>query len=352
MMLKGLLRKKESSGEKREESGKERVERLLRAIGTIAPHREAFARALFFSGREKTVPSRFVGKLVVFGAFFSLGSFIISYLFTSLLYSFIVAVIAFSASQFLPFLYIGLQADSKARKVEQVLPDALQLMSANIRAGMTLNRAIWLSARPEFGPLETEIRRIGSDTLGGKTLDDAMKDAAKRVDSTLLDRAIKLIVEGMRSGGEMANLLDETADDIRLTQAIKEEVKSSVMMYSMFIIFATVLGAPSLFSVSIYFVKTTASLWAATSNVDYSQFSTGFVKPSTPSITSDDLTVFAVESILLSTAFGAILIGLIQTGKAKLGVKYILPLSGAGLAVFFISLFVVGALFGSLIVIQ
>ncbi len=333
------------------ETPKQRMERLLKAVGNAMPYRKRFSELLIFSGKEKTIPSLFIGKLILFSVFLGLGSLFSSLLFTSLLNSMVAGLLGLLAPQLLVWLSLTLTADSKARKVELILPDALQLMSANIRSGMTLNRAIWLSARPEFGPLEEEIRRIGAQTLGGKPLDEALRSISARVDSKILDRAIRLIIEGMRSGGEMASLLDETAEDIRITHAIKEEIKSSVMMYSMFIIFATVLGAPMLFSVSIYFVKTTGSLWSAQTGTDYSEFSTGFLKPSAPTITSDDLTIFAIESITLSTAFGAILIGLIQTGKAKLGVRYILPLTGFGLIMFFTALFVVGSLFSGLVVV-
>ena len=50
------------------------------------------------------------------------------------------------------FLYysIVLKADSIARKLEKVLPDALQLMASNLRAGMTTERALLLSSRIEF----------------------------------------------------------------------------------------------------------------------------------------------------------------------------------------------------------
>ncbi|MFQ6055173.1 MAG: type II secretion system F family protein, partial [Methanosarcinales archaeon] len=126
------------------------------------------------------------------------------------------------------------------------LPDVLQLISANVRAGMTVDKAIWLSARPEFGILEEEVRKVGAKTMGGKPINLALKEMSKKIKSKILDRTVKLIIEGIESGGDLAKLLDETSSNIRTTQSLRKEIRSSVMMYSIFILFAAVLGAPML----------------------------------------------------------------------------------------------------------
>lgn len=360
MNIRDMLRKKDKKeaaeakeqkpGEKRPLTAKERMEILLKALGNAMPYRRKLASLLVYAGYEKTDPVMLAGRLTMLSIILSFASLLLSVLFLPPLYSIVLASVVFIAPQGLALLGLMMKSDSLAKKVEDVLPDALQLISANIRAGMTLNRAIWLSARPEFGPLENVIRRVGAENLGGKTIENALLDTTKRIDSKTLDRAVKLIIEGIKSGGEMASLMEETSADIRVSQSIKEEIKSSVMMYSMFIIFASVLGAPSLFAVSIYFVKTTTSLWTAQNVDEYSQLQGGFFKPSTPTITAGDLTLFAIASIILSTAFGALIIGLIQSGKAQRGVSYIIPLAVAGLVVFFLASLMVNSLLGSLIV--
>ena len=151
------------------------------------------------------------------------------------------AVVAFT------YLFFMLVADSRANQIERVLPDALQLISANVRAGMTIDRAILLAARPEFGVLEEEIKMVGARTMGGKSLKVALNEMTKTIKSSILDRTIKLLLEGIASGGELAHLLEEVANNVRTTQTLKKEIKSSVMTYSIFILFAAVVAAPFLF---------------------------------------------------------------------------------------------------------
>ena len=135
-------------------------------------------------------------------------------------------------------------------------------MAANVRAGMTVDRAIWLAARPEFGVLEEELRRAGAKTVGGKPIKVALMDMTGRIKSDLLEKTFRLVIEGMESGGELAHLLEETADNARNSQGMRKEIKSSVTTYSIFIFFAAVLGAPALYAISLFFVQVMTKLWS------------------------------------------------------------------------------------------
>src|SRR3989338_6908138 len=71
----------------------------------------------------------------------------------------------------------------KVKFIENILPDALQLMASNLRAGFTTDRALLLSARPEFGPLKDEINLVGKEITAGKPIEEALFNMTKRVQS-------------------------------------------------------------------------------------------------------------------------------------------------------------------------
>ncbi|MEK6861211.1 MAG: type II secretion system F family protein [Nanoarchaeota archaeon] len=111
--------------------------------------------------------------------------------------------------------YLVLSADSRARFVEDLLPDALQLMASNLRAGMTIDRALLLAARPEFGQFQEEINRLGKEIATGKEFESALMDLGKRYRSEKLQKTVQLIVSGVASGGSIADLLEQTAGNLR-----------------------------------------------------------------------------------------------------------------------------------------
>ena len=105
----------------------------------------------FYAGFDR--PEGFAGFVVLFSALLSIILAVEFYFLGFGIFSFI---FLFAGPIFYGFIYIVLSliADSRARFIEKMLPDNLQLIAANVRAGMTVDKAIWLSARPELGILE------------------------------------------------------------------------------------------------------------------------------------------------------------------------------------------------------
>lgn len=325
---------------------------MKKDIYYLAPkfYREFFRAQIRYAGIKEDATNRIVGfsyflsiiLAINFSVIFLLVGFGIMGLLMGLGVGF--GVIIFT---YIIFMFI---ADSRANQIEKVLPDALQLISANIRAGMTVDRAIWLSARPEFGVLEEEIRMVGARTMGGKSLKVALTEMTKTVKSNILDRTIKLLLEGIESGGELAHLLEEVASNIRVTQTLRKEIRASVMTYSIFILFAAVIAAPFLFSISVFFVETMTNLWGSaklgTATTGSSMSMGGiFQKATGPQIVTSDLFWFAVVELAVTAFFASLSIGLIQTGKEKNGLRLIPVLIFVSIAILILSNTIVKMLF-------
>ena len=54
----------------------------------------------------------------------------------------------------------------RTERIEQALPDMLQLIASNLRAGMTPYHAMKLASRDEFGPLKEEMDYATTKALG------------------------------------------------------------------------------------------------------------------------------------------------------------------------------------------
>jgi len=318
---------------------------------TPAKYKNFLRKQMIYAGIREEIIDRFIGFSFFFSLF--LGSviafdlYLIGWGLNGIALGILIAFLALGGIQ----ITIVLIADSRAAEIEKVLPDVLQLMSANIRAGMTVDRALWLSARPEFGVFEEEIRKAGARTLGGKPIKVALLEMSSRIKSNILEKAVRLLIEGIEAGGELAHLLEETSNNVRITQSLKKEIKASVTTYSIFILFAAVIGAPALYAISLFFVETMTRLWSPKMlggiQVTGSTMGGGMLsKAGPPTITVDQLFWFAVSSIVVTTFFGSLIIGLIQTGKEKNGLRFVIPFMLGGLAVFLLAQFVIKMMFG------
>ncbi len=244
----------------------------------------------------------------------------------------------------LPYLVFSILAERRRRTIEQVLPDALLLISANIESGLTIDKAFLVSARDEFGPLADDIRLTAMRMYGGMPVEEALDQLAGSTNSELFEETLKLLVDGINSGGQVSSLLESSAEDIRTSLRLREEIATNVRMYSMFIMIAAVVGAPLLFGVSTYLTETTSQLWA-TADVG-SVPSQGFITLQQPDIDVGFFRVFAVAAIAISNVFAALLISEIKNGTVKDGVKKIPVLVTVAILAYYGSLQLVAAILG------
>ena len=100
--------------------------------------------------------------------------------FFSLTIAISLAAICFFFLEIFFYYSISLKADTVARRIEKILPDALQLMASNLRGGMTTERALLMSSRIEFGELKHELDRVGREIATGKGVARALKDMSYR----------------------------------------------------------------------------------------------------------------------------------------------------------------------------
>jgi len=293
------------------------------------PRYRNWVREMIDLSGMKTTPEKYINISLVMSIIISVG---ISLLAGS--YMLYVLIGVFCAVFFLLNGWLILAVDRRRNFVENVLPDALELTAANIRSGFIPSKALLLSARSEFGPLAEAIRRSGKEIMTGKSLAEGLNQIPRYIKSEVLERAVKLIGEGAKSGGQLVALLEENAIDIRRKQAIKKEVKANIIMYGIFIVFAGVLGAPVLYALSLYLI-TTLTMFSSAGNLPES-FSSNipFFKFGL-TISPEFLLVFSVVSIIITTFFSGIIIGLIDTGKEKGGIKYIPIFMIIALLVFF-----------------
>src|SRR3989338_3462171 len=185
----------------------------------------AVSPLLVQAGLERITARTYMGFMLFFSLSLAFLSFFISpWIHPEPLLQKILPPVTFLATGMVLYLMLLLQAERRAEKIEGMLPDALQTMSSNLRAGMTLENALWNAARPEIGPLNEEIKRLSARTFGGIPVKHALGEMSGRVRSPLLQRSVKLISEGIALGGQIAPLLDSVAKDVRAQHQLRREI--------------------------------------------------------------------------------------------------------------------------------
>lgn len=308
--------------------------------------REQYTKLLKYAN-IKIHSSIFIGFVFFFGMglALALAFYLAAFFNTPLMLTFIGLFLLFQVSV---YLYLLLQVDAKARFVEEILPDVLQLMSSNLRAGLTTDKALLLSSRPEFGPFQDEINLVGKEITMGKTVKEAFLSIPERIKSDKLLKTILLIVSGLESGGELASLLEQTAENLRKQKFVEEKIKSSIMMYIIFIFAAIGIGAPMLFGLSSFLVEV---LTKNIASVDLPENAMSGAMPmalSKVSISPKFIMTYAITSLISTSILGSFILGLISKGKETRGVRYIPLLIFLSLTIFFLSRSAIRGMIGGL----
>jgi archaeal flagellar protein FlaJ len=259
---------------------------------------------------------------------------------------FIIFVVCFFISQIIIYFVLTIKGDAKARFVEEILPDVLQLMASNLRAGLTTDRALLLAARPEFGPFQNEINLIGKEITIGKDIGDALLEMCTRINSERLKKTMTLVVSGMRSGGELASLLDQTARNLRQEMLVDSRIRANVMMYVILIFIAVCLGAPLLFGMSSFLVEFLIQNMQGIEMPQeaVSQMPMTFTKIS---ISGEFILIYSVVFLITSAIFGSLIVGSISKGKETEGLKFMPILLAVSLGLFFFIRWMIGGFFSS-----
>ena len=217
------------------------------------------------------------------------------------------------------YFFVDLRIFKRRLDIEEVLPDFLMLTSSNINAGMPIDQALWYAVRPRFGILAKEIEEVAKRTLVGDELKEALLEFTKKYDSLVLQRSINLLLEGVDSGGKIADIINKIALDIQNTRTFKKEMAANVTTYVIFISFATVAAAPFLFALSKQLLIIIKSIMGG---INFEGTGAGFSFDAS-AISVADYNVFAIFTLSMTSVFSAMIISIIKKGNIKEGLNYI-----------------------------
>ncbi len=292
-------------------------------IGTAVPKntKQQWDDMMRYGGVEEETET-FLGYVMTYCVVAALVFIIAGYLIGLETYlTLIVGVVVFFSGLIMSYVATALVVERRSRSVEEVLPDFLSLMSQNIAAGMTTYDAMKSSARPEFGPLAEEIYKVSRDMLSGVPMEAALLKMTNRIRSEKVDRVIRLVIGGLKSGGKLPRVLQEISRDLQREQGLMKRMVGETGAQSGFILVGVICGAPLLFAVSIQFISLfsliSEEVHSAGFETSQSGFSSSmsFISTSGMSININEFFNYAIIILFILSFFGAIVIGLLRSGK-------------------------------------
>ena len=135
------------------------------------------------------------------------------------------ALLAAAIGAALPYVVVRRRANKRLYAFEEMLPEAIDLLSRAIRAGHPLTAGLKMVADETKEPISGEFRRTHEENRFGLPFEDALLAMADRVsiiDVRILTTAILIQRE---VGGNLAEVLDNLANVIRVRFTIRRQLR-------------------------------------------------------------------------------------------------------------------------------
>jgi len=125
-----------------------------------------------------------------------------------------------------PFIYVRRLRAKYLDKFGAQLADTLTLMSNALRSGYSFNQAMEMVAREADPPMSDEFKRVADEIQVGKTVEEAMDNLGKRINSADLNLMVTAVLIQREVGGALAEILDTIAEVIRERVRIQGEIRT------------------------------------------------------------------------------------------------------------------------------
>jgi len=246
------------------------------------------------------------------------------------------------------YFYLDLKIYFRTKKMEDQLPDFLQVLASNLKGGMTFEKALWSSIKPRFGVLGSEMAIASKKVMTGYDVTKALIELSDKYNSLMLKRTVDLMISEMESGGNVSELIDRVVDNLKEVKSLKDEMSASAIAYVIFISVIVIFISPLLFALSFHLLKLLVNF------IDKIAFSSQnmHVLPflsSGSSVKMEDFRRFSIIALVVISFFSSLIVSIVEKGDMKGGLKYIPFYVGGSLIFYFIFVKTFGTLFSGIL---
>jgi tight adherence protein C len=126
-----------------------------------------------------------------------------------------------------PDFYLGNKAGGRAKNILETLPDALDLLTISVEAGLGFDAALVKVTEKLKGPLSEEFKRAAGEQRVGKSRQEALRGIVERVEQKELGSFISAIIQADQLGVSMSKVLRIQSEQMRGDRRQRAEEKAA-----------------------------------------------------------------------------------------------------------------------------
>jgi tight adherence protein C len=202
------------------------IESFSRTISSVLPASVLadIQKQLIMAGNTMTLQAFVVFWAVLFSMFTGLGLLMFVALPADLLIHKVIFTVMFAALGFLfPRMWLKGKVKARQKKVIKALPDAMDLITTCVEAGLGLDAALARVAEKSGGPFAEELSHMLREIAMGKLRREAMIELDERIGVEELSSFINSVIQAEQLGVGIAQVLRVQSDQLRTRRRQRAE---------------------------------------------------------------------------------------------------------------------------------
>ena len=167
-----------------------------------------------------------VGAIVGAGLFFLL-FVIVGFMGLPIVLQFVMIPIGLMFGYTVPEFWLGGRVRKRQKAVLMMIPDALDLLTISVRAGLGFDGALAKVVEKLKGPLTEEFRRALAEIRVGKARRDALRDIVPRTEVPALTNFIGAIIQAEQLGVSISKVLQVQSEQLRIERRQRAEEQAA-----------------------------------------------------------------------------------------------------------------------------
>lgn len=219
-----------------------------------------------------------------------------------MIYAVLIAIIPYSIDSYMQKKLL--------KRREVAFSEFLYKLSELMRGGIDpVKGVVTLSRTTDLGAIAPNVQDAASAMVLGRSFDDAMHRMAQSINSKLVSKYINIVVQAAYTGGNVADLLFRTSEDMRAVIAIDKDKEANLKQY--IVIFYLAQGI----IVALTYILST-SLLPLIQGVGLEMLGGG------NGLSEINFERGFFHMIVLNALFGGLIVGMITEGEIKHGMKH------------------------------
>jgi flagellar protein FlaJ len=215
------------------------------------------------------------------------------------------------------------------KEIESQFPDFMRELVEGLRGGMSLPLAIKYAAKGDYGALNPHVRKIVSQISWGIPFEKALENFIKDVKSRVIGRAVSVIIEAHRSGGELAEAIESVTKATTEVEKIRSERRAIIASQMMqgYLIFFVFIGI--MIGIQEFLLPTLASeAFSPTAGTEI--LGTEITEVSRMQIDINEYVNMFSRLAIIQGIFAGLVIGKLAEGTISAGTKHAIIMSLMG----------------------